>query len=63
LFAHRDRLHELPYKKLIDLLRAFQRLAVDHQYRNRFRAGARDQFLFLLRLSLKFYFAAASAAS
>ena len=56
LFAHRDPLHELPDKKLVDLLRAFQRLAVDHQYRNGLRAGERDQFLFLLRVFPKILF-------
>jgi hypothetical protein len=41
-------LHELPDKKLIDLLRTFQRLAVDNQYRHRHRAGERDEFRFIV---------------
>ena len=43
-------LHEPSYKKLVDLLRTFHRLAFDHQYWNRLRASERDRFLFLLRV-------------
>jgi len=52
LFALRsnDRLQKLSHKKLVDLLAAAQRFAVDHQNRHRLGAAQRDQFLFILRI-------------
>src|SRR5262245_5767937 len=49
-------LHELSHKKLVDLLRAFQRFTIDKQYRNRLRPGAGDQLFLVLRILPNVFF-------
>lgn len=44
------RLQELSHKKLADLLRTFDRRAVDYQDGDRLGAGQLDQFFFMLRV-------------
>src|SRR5215203_6170714 len=43
-------LQELPHKKLADLLRAFDRLAVDYQHGHSLGTSQLDQLFFMLRL-------------